>query len=64
MSTLAELLDRLTGVAVIRERVSETLKVVAVLRGMVFDHERRLLRIEASNDPPRRSGRRKLPSAP
>ena len=61
MSTLAELLDRLTGAGVIRERVNETLQVVAELRRIVFDHERRLLRIEASNDPPRPSGRRKLP---
>jgi|InoplaM1PM_1038563.scaffolds.fasta_scaffold15869_1 hypothetical protein len=58
MSTLADP-DRLTGVAVIRERLKENLQVVAVLRTML-DHERRLLRIDASNDPGR-PGRRKLP---
>lgn len=61
MSTLADILDRLTRVAVIRERLTENLQVVAELRRIVFDHERRLLRIEAANDPPRPSGRRKLP---
>ena len=63
MSTLAEVLHRLTGVAVIRERLGENLEIVAELRRIVFDHEPRPLRIEASNDPPRRSGRRKLPPA-
>ncbi len=46
MSAIAELLDRLSGIAVVRERLSETVRRVEQLGERVFEHDRRLTRIE------------------
>lgn len=46
MSLLTEILDRLSGIAVVRERVSDTAKRVDALAERVLDHERRLIRLE------------------
>lgn len=46
MSTVSELLDRLSGIAVVRERLSETVRRVEQLAELVFEHDSRLTRIE------------------
>jgi hypothetical protein len=57
MSTIAEILDRLSGVAVLKERVAETARNVDRSLNWLLDHEKRLIRIETShqalvNSPP------------
>lgn len=47
MSVITDILDRLSGVAVVRERVVETGKRVDHLADSLLDHERRLTRLEA-----------------
>lgn len=46
MSVLTEILDRLSGVAMVRERVTDTARRVEALAERVLDHERRLIRLE------------------
>ena len=46
MSVLTDILDRLSGVAVVRERLMDTAKRVDQMSDHVLDHERRLIRIE------------------
>lgn len=47
MSSIAEILDRLSGVAVLRERVGEMSRRLDKAADMLLDHEKRLLRLEA-----------------
>ena len=47
MSVLSEVLDRLSGVAVIRERLADTAQRVERVTDLMLDHERRLARLEA-----------------
>jgi hypothetical protein len=47
MTVITEILDRLSGVAVVRERLAETGKRVDQLAERLLDHERRLTRLEA-----------------
>lgn len=47
MSLISEILDRLSGVAVVRERLAETSRRVERLAEHLLDHERRLARLEA-----------------
>lgn len=56
MSLLSEILDRLSGVAIVRERLSETSQRVERLAERVLDHERRITRVETLvlEPPPRR----------
>ena len=58
MSLITELLDRLSGIAVVRERLGDTAKRVDALADRLGDHERRITRLEtlAPSEPPR-SGR-------
>ena len=44
---ITEILDRLSGIAVVRERLAETGKRVDYLTDTLLDHERRLARLEA-----------------
>jgi hypothetical protein len=46
MSLVTEILDRLSGVAIVRERLSDTGQRVDRLSERVLDHERRLARLE------------------
>lgn len=46
MSLVTEILDRLSGVAVVREKLSETSRKVNTLAAWVLDHEKRLTRLE------------------
>jgi hypothetical protein len=55
LSLITELLDRLSGVAVVRERLGGTVKRVDALTERLVDHERRLTRLEVlmPSEPPR-----------
>ncbi len=57
MSLITELMDRLSGVAVVRERLGDTVKRVDALTERLVDHERRLTRLEVlvPPEPPRGS---------
>jgi hypothetical protein len=57
LSLITELLDRLSGVAVVRERLGDTVKRVDALTERLVDHERRLTRLEVlmPSEPPRGS---------
>lgn len=58
MSLLSEILDRLSGVAIVRERLSETSQRVERLAERVLDHERRITRVETLVlEPPPRTKR-------
>jgi len=46
VSLITELLDRLSGIAVVRERLGETAKRVDGLAERLLDHERRITRLE------------------
>lgn len=48
MSTIAEILDRLSGVAVLKERLAETNRNVDRSLNWLLDHEKRLIHLEAS----------------
>lgn len=48
MSTIAEILDRLSGVAVLKERLSETNRNVERSLAWLLDHEKRLIQIEST----------------
>lgn len=56
MSVVSEILDRLSGVAIVRERLGETSQGVERLAERVLDHERRITRVETLilEPPPRR----------
>jgi hypothetical protein len=55
LSLITELLDRLSGVAVVRERLGDAIKRVDALAERLVDHERRLTRLEVltPQEPPR-----------
>jgi len=58
LSLITELLDRLSGVAVVRERLGDTVKRIDALTERLVDHERRLTRLEVLVPPaPPRGGR-------
>lgn len=48
MSTIAEILDRLSGVAVLKERLAETNRNVDRSLTWLLDHEKRLIHLEAA----------------
>ena len=47
MATLQELFDRLSGIALVRERMADTKSQVEDHRRLLIDHERRLAQVEA-----------------
>jgi hypothetical protein len=58
LSTIAEILDRLAGVAVLKERVAETSRNIDRSMAWLLEHEKRLIRLEtatqaAPRPPPR-----------
>ena len=50
MSTIAEILDRLSGVATLKERLAETSRNVDRSLAWLLDHEKRLIRMEATGE--------------
>ena len=63
MSVIAEILDRLSGVAVLKERLTETNRNVDRSLTWLLDHEKRLIHLEARGatttaDTPRRLPKR------
>jgi hypothetical protein len=58
MSLVQELLDRLTGLTTLRERMSDMHATLRDHQRFVLDHERRLARLEAG--PERTPGKPKL----
>ena len=52
MSLITEILDRLTGIAIVREKLSETARTTDRLADAVLDHEKRLVRLETTLFPP------------
>lgn len=60
MSTIAEILDRLSGVAVLKERLAETSRNVDRSLAWLLDHEKRMIRLEARSD----AGPPPTPAAP
>jgi len=61
MSIVAEILDRLTGIAIVRERLVETSKKADRLADAVLDHEKRLVRIETTVYPPAGAAPKRIP---
>jgi len=56
MSLMSEILDRLSGVTIVRERLGETAQRVERLAERLLDHERRLARLETLILEPRPRG--------
>lgn len=48
MSLVTEILDRLTGIAIVRAKLDETTQRVETIGAWLLDHEKRILRLEAS----------------
>jgi hypothetical protein len=46
VSLITELLDRLSGITLVRERLADTAKRVDSLADRLLDHERRITRLE------------------
>jgi hypothetical protein len=46
LSLVTDILDRLAGIAIIRERMSEMARKVDALADATLDHEKRLIRLE------------------
>ena len=53
MSLVTEILDRLSGIVAVREHLNMTSQRVEKLADLMIDHERRLIRLEASTPPPK-----------
>jgi hypothetical protein len=47
MSAIADILDRLSGVAIVKERLAETARNVDRSLAWLLDHEKRLIHLEA-----------------
>jgi hypothetical protein len=56
MSAVTEILDRLSGIAVLKERLAETNRNVERTLGWLLEHEKRLIKLEmaAGTAPPPR----------
>jgi hypothetical protein len=50
VSTITEILDRLSGIAVLKERLAETNRNVDRSLTWLLDHEKRLIRLEARTE--------------
>lgn len=51
MSLVAEILDRLSGVTTLKERLGETNRNVERSLAWLLDHEKRLIRLESAAPP-------------
>jgi hypothetical protein len=58
VSVIQEMLDRLSGVSVLRDRLNDLHATLRDHQGFILDHERRLARLEAGPD--RTPGKPKL----
>ena len=58
---VTEILDRLTGIAIVRERLVETSKKADRLADAVLDHEKRIVRLETTVYPPAGVAPKRLP---
>ena len=54
MSVLQEMLDRLSGVSALRDRLNDIRATLQDHQRFVLDHERRIARLEAGLEPPPR----------
>ena len=61
MSVIAEILDRLSGVAILKERLAETSRNVDRSLAWLLDHEKRLIHLEASRGPTPVEAPKRLP---
>jgi len=61
LSLVTELLDRLSGIAVVGERLADTTKRVDALADRLLDHERRITRLETLGPQAPAGGARSLP---
>jgi len=52
VSVIQEMLDRLSGVSVLRDRLNDLHATLRDHQGFILDHERRLARLEAGPDRP------------
>jgi hypothetical protein len=52
MSLVQEMLDRLSGVAALRDRLNDVRATLQDHQGFLLDHERRLARLEGGRVPP------------
>ena len=52
MSLVTEILDRLTGIAIVSEKLAETARKVDRLADALLNHERRLIQLETMLFPP------------
>jgi hypothetical protein len=52
MSLVTEILDRLTGIAIVRAKLAKTTQRVETIGARPLDHEKRILRLEASTERP------------
>ncbi len=53
MSGIGEILDRLSGVAVVKEQIAAVKSELARILPLLVDHERRLTRLETRSEPSR-----------
>jgi hypothetical protein len=69
MSVVSDILDRLSGVAVVKAELEQTAKRMDRLGDLVLNHETRIARIEgamagaASQPPAAQSARKRLPKS-
>ena len=59
MSLIQEMLDRLSGVSALRDRLNDIRATLQDHQRFILEHERRLARLEGAQ-PPRSSGRKRL----
>ncbi|MGI9026557.1 MAG: hypothetical protein ACR2GP_13465 [Burkholderiaceae bacterium] len=52
MSVITEILDRLSGISAVRERLGETARSVDRSLAWILDHEKRLIRLEERSPSP------------
>jgi hypothetical protein len=50
MSVVTEILDRLSGVTAVREKLNSTSQRIEKLADMLLDHEKRILTLELSGN--------------
>jgi len=58
VSLITELLDRLSGITAVRERLADTARRVDALADRLLDHERRITRLETLGSQPLSGGPR------
>ncbi len=64
MSLITKILDRLSSIAIVREKLAETAQKADRLADAALDHERRLVRVETTVFPAPAAPRKRLPRKP